>query len=347
MECLRHPGSLFGHLHARSPVRRPQMDPQRDEGRTCNLASPAPVSSQAGRITIAATLPDGPLDKLPAPCTARRHQRCGQGFRHRDTRHAIRRPGAARLVGGREGEGMAAASLPLRHGGLRLQSAQEIAPLAFFFAANVEVHLGLSEAHAGLADVLSAHVFERESPPPDQGVVDYADVHRAVHWGSNWVNDLDAGQEQGRTERPRDPSKLHRTPTDVNDRYRKLRRTLTEQHQRRQTARLLRDVPPAQRAALCSAAGNGSSALFIAVPSSSNLYMPDFQFALALRDRLLLPTVVGTSRHHTDMPKPRVIPNSQGNTRTTGAARRLRYARPLAPSPPTRLQRNPPPQHGH
>jgi hypothetical protein len=30
----------------------------------------------------------------------------------------------------------------------------------FFFAANVEVHLGLTESHAGLADVLRAHVLK-------------------------------------------------------------------------------------------------------------------------------------------------------------------------------------------
>ena len=60
----------------------------------------------------------------------------------------------------------------------------------------------------------------------------------------NWVNDLDAGREQGRTERPRDPSKLPRAPTDINDRYRKLQRTLTEQHQRQ-----VGGTPLARRAA--------------------------------------------------------------------------------------------------
>ena len=157
-----------------------------------------------------------------------------------------------------------AASLPLHHGGLRLQSAQEIAPLAFFCGQRGSATRPRRVPRGTC--LLRARVFERDSHPPDPGIVDYADVHRAVHWGFNWVNDLDAGQEKGRTERPRDPIKLPRAPTDMNDRYHKLQRTLTEQHQRRQAARLMRDVPPTGRAALRSAVGSGSSALFIAVP---------------------------------------------------------------------------------
>ncbi len=89
-----------------------------------------------------------------------------------------------------------AASLPLRHGGPRLQSAQEIAPLAFFFCGQRGSAPRPHRVPRGTCRCVARPRFERDSPPPDPGIVDYVEVHRAVHWGFNWVNDLDAGQEQ-------------------------------------------------------------------------------------------------------------------------------------------------------